>query len=158
MKKLIILAYVVALVFAAVSMCKADNSARINEISSESFQLMLRKQQAQEMIIQFDRGIRERTVVINELRRLDSEAEKLAKVKEAEVKAKKEEKKVMPKDTGNHPKLPKGQVTREGGGNKKNAGNDALITENSKSIGSMKPMPTAAKDDRTTTPLGSDVR
>ncbi len=64
----------------------------------------------------------------------------------------------MPEGTGNHPHLPKGQVERDGGGNKKNAGNDALITQNSASVGSAKPMPTAKKEDRTATPLGQDVR
>ncbi len=115
---------------------------------------MVRKQQAQEMIVQFDRGIRERTVVINELRRLDSEAEKLAEIK------KKEEEKIMaPAGQGNAGQgAIKGQVTKDGGGNKKSAGNDALITENSKSIGPSKPLPTAAKDDRTATPKGQEVR
>ncbi len=157
MKVLTIVVYAIVLILATVSMCQADNSARINEISSECFQLMVRKQQAEDMIKQYDRGIRERTVVINELRRLDSEAEKLAKIKRAEAKAKEKEK-VMPKDTGNHPKLPKGQVVRDGGGNKKNAGNDALITENSKSVGPAGGLPTAKKEDRTATPLGQDVR
>ncbi len=131
----------------------ADHSTRINEISSECYTLLIKKQEFKEAIVQIDNGIRERNVVINELRRLDSEAEKLAKQKKKE-----EAKKAMPEGTGNHPNLPKGQVERPGGGNKKNAGNDSLITENSKSVGPAKPMPTAAKNDMTATPLGQDVR
>lgn len=154
MKRFIVIAFTLS---ALTVLCFADNSARINEISSECYTLLMKKQQFQEAIIDIDAGLRERSVVISELRRLDSEAEKLAKIKEAKEKAKKKEK-VMPKDTGNHPKLPAGQEVRDGGGNKKNAGNDSLITENSKSIGPAKPMPTPAKNDMTATPLGQDVR
>ncbi len=137
----------------------ADNSARINEISSQCYQLLLKKMDYQEAIKQIDNGIRERSVVMNELRRLDSEAKKLAKMKEAEEKAKKEEASKMPAGQGNAGQgALKGQQVRDGGGVKKSAGNDALITENSKSIGPSKPMPTAKKEDRTATPLGQDVR
>ena len=55
--------------------------------------------------------------------------------------------------TGNVERNVKGQVTRDGGGNKKGQNNDTLITKNSASIGPTS-IPSATKEEKTNVPLG----
>ncbi len=62
----------------------------------------------------------------------------------------------MPKGVGNVIGNVKGQVERPGGGNKKNQGNDALITKNSASLG--RASAPAVAGDRVNLPKGQEVR